>query len=176
VRAEVAAACASVQAQLFEELNARTYGSAAAAAGGGIFSGGGARPGSPLARGSGAGEGYKPLGRRSRLGGGGGAGGGGGGDGGGSGSGGAWAGSAPLLSAVAAAPAVAVGAAAGSSMPQFVADALAERDQGAAAARLASLRELVTCLVQVIECVCVCVCECVCVCVRVCAGGSCAVC
>ena len=167
VRADVAAACASVQAQLLQELHLRVYGgggggggggltdspswpTAAGAGGGGAAAAGpGSRPGSPRRLAGSGGSfsadsgGSKGAARRSRLAvvdGGGGGSGGGGGDG--SGGGAAAAGSFSS-------PRAAAAAAAATTMPQFVADALAERDQGDHGARLASLRELIACLVQI---------------------------
>jgi hypothetical protein len=139
VRADVAGACAAVQAQLLQELHSRVYGPAALGPGAGP----GSHPASPRARpgvaaaggggGGGSslaaepGKGLLALGSprgRSRL-----------------GQPGAELGS-PVGGGRTGS------ATGGSSMPQFVLDALAGRDQ-AGQARLSSLRELVGCLVQV---------------------------
>ncbi|KAI8462821.1 MAG: hypothetical protein J3K34DRAFT_527482 [Monoraphidium minutum] len=151
VRSEVAAACASVQAQLLEELNLRTYGAAPALLGGGGVGG---------SSGGGAADGGKPGRGRSRLAGSGAAagvtgsiyGGATGATGGVYGSGvyGGRTGGGLMtgVSLVMPGAAPAAGGGGGGGMPQFVADALAERDQGAQGTRLASLRELVACLVD----------------------------
>lgn len=169
----MAGACASVQAQLLEELHLRTYGNAPVAVGGGGSSGSGAvggggvhgsgsRPGSPT-RGSSAGEGAGgkagSLSRRSWLVGEGLGGGSGSASGSASGAGGSFsalrvqsAGSIGVGRVASTTSGGAAASATGSSMPQYVLDALAERDQGGQGARLASLKELVGCLVQVRTC------------------------
>lgn len=141
VRVEVADACAAVQAQLLQELHARVYGGASSGAGAPAAVAGVAgrrgqqAPVTALGTGSASAacggdnscSSSSPLARRTRL-------------------VRADGGASPRA---AGSPLRGVGAAGAGNMPQYVADALAAQSAAHGSAPLASLRELVGCLVQV---------------------------